>query len=159
MRYFILALFLLCTKGIKAQKNLYQDAYREVVKALTLYNEGNLKYTTTKSGLKYHILSVGKGNLAKKGQIVSVEFVGAEMNGKDFDNSYLTDRTIKFMLGIGQTIRGWDEMLTYLNKGAKAIVIIPSKLAPIGLPLPPRVPGNQDVIFYLELKDITEAKK
>ena len=48
--------------------------------------------------------------------------------GSKFDSSRDRGSTFDFRLGGGQVIRGWDEGLIGLCKGAKATLIIPPEM-------------------------------
>ena len=55
-------------------------------------------------------LTVGDGAEAASGQNVSVHYVGvAHSTGEEFDASYNRGEPLKFRLGIGQVIQGWDQ--------------------------------------------------
>jgi FKBP-type peptidyl-prolyl cis-trans isomerase len=88
------------------------------------------------------MLQEGKGEQTTAGKEVSVNYKGELLNGKVFDSSIeaeakkanlnqggRTYEPIKFTLGKGQVIKGWDEGIALLKKGGKAILVIPSPLA------------------------------
>ncbi len=64
-----------------------------------------------------------------KGNSVKVHYKGELLDGTVFDSSFKRNQPIEFSLGVGQVIPGWDEGIAFLNKGAKATLIIPSDLA------------------------------
>src|SRR5205814_4605926 len=64
---------------------------------------------TTPSGLQYWELKKGTGAPAVAGKEVSVHYTGWLVNGKEFDSSLDSGEPIKFKLGTGQVIKGWDE--------------------------------------------------
>jgi FKBP-type peptidyl-prolyl cis-trans isomerase len=53
---------------------------------------------------------------------------------------------------MGQVIKGWDEALTTLNVGTKAIIVIPSNLA-YGAEGAGNgaIPPNSDLLFYIDI--------
>lgn len=110
------------------------------------------KYKTTPSGLKYIIIEEGKGNTPKAGDLVTVHYSGFLTNGKKFDSSVERNDPIKFPLGTGRVIKGWDEGIALLNKGAKAQLVIPPDIAygsrDMGV-----IPPNSTLIFDVELVD------
>lgn len=130
-------------------------AIEELAKTtLADYNAGKLETKSTPSGLKYYIVKEGEGALAANGQTVSVNYYGTLMDGTKFDDSFSRGRTFEFGLGAGQVIKGWDEGLAQLNKGAKAFLFIPSALGYGDAGSPPAIPAKADLMFYVELEDI-----
>ena len=63
---------------------------------------------------------------------------------------------IKFQLGQGQVIPGWDEGLALLNKGSKAKFIIPSKIG-YGENAAGPIPPFSTLIFEVELVNFSEG--
>jgi FKBP-type peptidyl-prolyl cis-trans isomerase len=110
------------------------------------------KTITTKSGLKYQDLRVGKGAVAKAGDSVTVHYRGKLTNGQQFDASYDRGQPFQFLLGGGQVIKGWDEGVAGMRVGGKRKLIIPSNLGygPTGTPGGP-IPPNATLIFDVEL--------
>ncbi len=129
--------------------------------------DNNLKVTTTPSGLEYVVTQQGSGDKPAVGDTVVVNYVGKFTTGKVFDTSIKTEaqkaklqinpmnpyKPIRFAIGTKGMIAGWDEALQLLNKGSKATLILPSKLA-YG------EQGNQVIapftplVFDIELVDI-----
>jgi len=48
--------------------------------------------------------------------------------GSQFDSSRTRDQTFDFKVGGGQVIKGWDEGLLGLCKGARAVLVIPPEM-------------------------------
>ena len=71
-------------------------------------------------------------------------------DGKVFDSSVERGEPIEFPAGVGQVIKGWDEGVALLSKGAKAKLLIPSPLA-YGPQARPGLPANSVLIFDVEL--------
>ncbi|MEJ7658651.1 MAG: FKBP-type peptidyl-prolyl cis-trans isomerase [Hymenobacter sp.] len=72
----------------------------------------------------------GTGPNAKPGQLVTVDYRGTLLDGKEFDASAKHGgQPFSFALGRGQVIPGWDDALQQLSKGSKATILIPSSLA------------------------------
>jgi FKBP-type peptidyl-prolyl cis-trans isomerase FkpA len=107
---------------------------------------------TTPSGLKYVVLEEGTGPKPAKGEQLSVNYYGMlDADGKMFDNSWSRGQPHVFPLGTGQVIPGWDEGLSLLNKGTKAILFIPPALGYGAAGSPPAIPENAALIFYVEI--------
>ncbi|QNE78329.1 FKBP-type peptidyl-prolyl cis-trans isomerase [Streptomyces finlayi] len=72
----------------------------------------------------------GEGEVAKAGQTVSVHYVGvAYSTGEEFDASWNRGTPLKFQLGAGQVIAGWDQGVQGMKVGGRRELIIPANLA------------------------------
>jgi peptidylprolyl isomerase len=111
--------------------------------------------TTTASGLQYVIIEEGSGEAPQPGDVVEVHYTGTLADGTKFDSSYDRGKPIRFPLGLGQVIPGWDEGIALLNVGSKAKLVIPPELAygerGAGGGL---IPPNATLVFEVELIDI-----
>lgn len=111
------------------------------------------KTVTTKSGLQYQDIKVGKGKSPKLGQTVVVHYTGWLTNGKKFDSSRDRNEPFEFPIGVSAVIQGWDEGVMTMKVGGRRKLTIPSKLGygPSGNgPIPP----NATLIFDVELLGI-----
>ena len=113
---------------------------------------------TTKSGLKYLILSKGNGEHAQLNKNVEVHYTGYLTDGKVFDSSVERGDPIEFILGTGQVIAGWDEGIALMNVGDKFRLIIPSHLAYGEKGAGKVIPPNSTLIFDVELISIGVPK-
>ena len=132
--------------------------------------ENKIQAERTESGLRYAITQSGKGDNAKPGDRVSVNYVGKVLDGHVFDtsikeiaqvnNTYNPAREpyqpYPFTLGFGEVIYGWDEGFTLLNEGAKATFFIPSSMAYGNQAVDEIIVENSILIFEVELVDILE---
>ena len=74
-------------------------------------------------------LTVGDGDEAKAGHLVTVNYVGvAHSSGKEFDASYNRGEPFQFSLGGGQVIQGWDEGVAGMHVGGRRKLTIPAHL-------------------------------
>ncbi len=120
------------------------SAEDEIIKKYLADN--NITANKTASGLYYVITQTGSGENAKPGQEVTMNYTGKLLDGTSFDSNQdpkfgHTD-PFKFQLGGGQVIKGWDEGIALLNKGAKAKLIIPSPMG-YGARAMPGNPNNE----------------
>jgi peptidylprolyl isomerase len=123
-----------------------------------VFSSCNEKGITTESGLTYQILEKGKGEIAKPGDKVRVHYTGKLEDQTVFDSSYDRGQPFEFTLGEGRVIKGWDEGIGYLNKGAKATFTIPPDLG-YGDREMGSIPANSTLIFEVELIEIVETSK
>ena len=104
--------------------------------------------TTTASGLKYIVLSVGTGSIPTVDSTVEVHYAGRLLDGTEFDSSIR--RGVPAQFGVTQVIEGWVEVLQLMPEGSKWEVYIPSDLA-YGEKGSGSIGKNQDLIFEIEL--------
>jgi FKBP-type peptidyl-prolyl cis-trans isomerase FkpA len=144
----------------------------EAGKLESYVKDNKLEPKKTDSDLQYVITEEGTGAKPVVGDTVKVNYVGKLTHGKVFDtsikeeadkaklpvNPMRTFEPIKFALGVDPVIPAWTEGLQLLNKGGKATLIIPSKLAygSNGAPqggIPPFAP----LVFEVELVDVIKG--
>src|SRR5688500_15129541 len=74
-------------------------------------------------------VTVGDGAEATAGSTVSVHYVGvAHSTGEEFDASYNRGAPLKFQLGAGQVIQGWDQGVQGMKVGGRRQLVIPPQL-------------------------------
>ncbi len=112
---------------------------------------------TTATGLFYIVDKEGTGDNVKTGDEVTVKYTGMFMDGTVFDASaYQNEAGTMAYIHKGtdsRMIQGWKEGIEVLNKGARAVFLIPSAkgYGPTGyLSIPPYSP----LIFVIEVVDI-----
>lgn len=113
----------------------------------------------TASGLVYVISKEGDGTKAAKGDQVSTHYIGTFLNGTKFDSSRDRNQPLDFTHNVGQMIPGYDEAVSLLSKGGRGMFIIPyfKAYGPSGRP--GAIPPYSDLVFDVELLDITPAAK
>jgi peptidylprolyl isomerase len=109
------------------------------------------KTVTTKSGLKYVDLVIGKGPMPKPGQTISVLYTGRLTNGTVFDSTgNRNNEPFETPIGVGQVIKGWDEGMLTMRVGGKRRLTIPPSLGYGSEPQGP-IPPNSTLIFDVTL--------
>ncbi|CUS24268.1 LAQU0S15e00716g1_1 [Lachancea quebecensis] len=92
---------------------------------------------------------------ASKGDVVSVHYSGSLLGSKEvFDSSYGRGVPIKFELGAGQVIKGWDQGILDMCIGEKRELRIPSQLGYGSRGAGGVIPPNADLFFETTLVDI-----
>jgi peptidylprolyl isomerase len=99
----------------------------------------------------------GKGKAAKKGDLVSVQYVGNSWStGTQFDASW--DRggaPFEFPLGAGQVIPGWDQGVVGMKEGGRRLLVVPPELAYGDQSPSPDIAPNETLIFVVDLEKIS----
>lgn len=108
----------------------------------------------TASGLQYTQVAAGTGPKPQPGQVVTVHYTGSLQDGTVFDSSYNRGEPIRFALGMGMVIPGWDEGIAMMNQGGQAILVIPPNLAYGERGAGGVIPPNATLVFDVELVDI-----
>ncbi len=107
---------------------------------------------TTKSGLKYTDLVVGKGPMPKIGQTISVLYTGKLTNGTVFDStSKRNNDPFETPIGVGQVIKGWDEGMISMRVGGKRRLTIPPALGYGATGAGGVIPPNATLVFDVTL--------
>jgi peptidylprolyl isomerase len=74
-------------------------------------------------------LLTGEGDEATSGSTVTVHYVGvAHSTGEEFDASWNRGEPLRFRLGIGQVISGWDSGVQGMKVGGRRQLVIPPHL-------------------------------
>lgn len=112
---------------------------------------------TTSSGLQYTETRPGNGAMPQPGDYVAVHYRGTLADGTVFDSSYDRDEPIRFPLGRGVVIPGWDEGIGLMQEGSAATLVIPPNLGYGAQGAPPTIPANATLTFEVELVDIWQS--
>ena len=94
----------------------------------------------------------GKGRAARKGDRVTVHYVGVLFDGgTEFDASWNRDEPFPFELGAGEVIKGWDDGVAGMRAGGRRKLVIPPDLAYGPEGQPPDIPPNSTLVFVVDL--------
>ena len=75
-------------------------------------------------------ITVGDGAEATPGKAVTVHYVGvSHATGEEFDASWNRGEPLRFGLGSGQVISGWDQGVAGMKIGGRRKLVIPPHLA------------------------------
>ncbi|KAG6366337.1 hypothetical protein INS49_000514 [Diaporthe citri] len=104
----------------------------------------------------------GTGAQPRPEQYVTIQYTGFlkdekadENKGKKFDSSIGRGDFIT-QIGVGQVIKGWDEGVVQMKVGGKATLDITSDYGYGAAGFTGHIPANADLIFDVELKDVSD---
>lgn len=98
-------------------------------------------------------IRAGAGTAVKKGDTVTVDYVGTTQNGFTFDSSYEKGQPFTFTVGEGDVIEGWDLGIVGMKEGGQRILVIPADMAYGNAQVGP-IPPNSVLVFSIELVSI-----
>ncbi|MEM9292871.1 MAG: FKBP-type peptidyl-prolyl cis-trans isomerase [Acidobacteriota bacterium] len=108
----------------------------------------------TESGLVYFELAAGEGASPSATDRVKVHYTGTFPDGNKFDSSVDRGEPAEFFLN--QVISCWTEGVQKMQVGGKSRLVCPADIAYGTRGRPPQIPGNQVLIFEIELLDIVQ---
>jgi len=137
-------------QDLEARFAVVEASVKTAVKA---YSDGSLagQLTSLPSGLKVLVLKKGTGTPVKPGEKVETMYYGCLTNGTQFDNSFQRGQPLMFIVGAGQMIPGYEEGVQLLQRGGRAYFFLPPALAYGEAGMPPAVPPQSELIFYVEI--------
>jgi FKBP-type peptidyl-prolyl cis-trans isomerase len=147
-RFLIVLVLLVMPVVVRAQREKLPAEDLELVQKTW----PNAKRTAT--GLRYVVLTEGKGELAKPGDLVRVLYTGWLLNGTQFDQAIDPAKPFEFRLGRQNVIEGWDQGLQLMRPGEKRLFIVPYELAYGSRGQPPSIPPRATLVFEVQLLDI-----
>lgn len=110
---------------------------------------------TRMPGVGIKDIEIGKGPEATSFSMVEVHYTGKLQDGTVFDSSVARGEPIKFTLGAGQVIPGWDMGLLGMRPEGRRVLDIPSELAYGSRGAGGVIPPNADLVFEVELVSVT----
>lgn len=150
----------LASADLTKEQGLEKD--REVKDLQALVAKKGIKTVSTASGVLVEILSAGDATLkADTGKQASVLYRGTFMDGKEFDSNMDKNKPgaqpLSVIFGGQSVIPGLEEGLRLFGKGGKGKIYIPAMLAYGQNGQPPVIPQYANMIFEIEVLDITTA--
>lgn len=98
--------------------------------------------------LQYKVITEGTGAMPKSNDLVSVNYRGTFVNGKEFDSSAKRGEAAKF--SVNRVVKGWSTALQMMKVGSKWEIYIPAELA-YGDNGTPNIEPGSTLIFEVEL--------
>ena len=120
---------------------------------ISIRNKANMATDTNNMDMETNVGA--DGQVAKTGDMVSMNYTGRLENGTVFDSNvdpkFGHVQPFEFTLGAGQVIAGWDKGIVGMKVGEKKPLTIPSADGYGAAGRPPTIPPNATLIFDVEL--------
>jgi FKBP-type peptidyl-prolyl cis-trans isomerase len=108
-----------------------------------------------KNGLKLQDTKIGSGKEAVDRSAVGIRYRGSlASNGKVFDSNMPRGQPLRFKIGGGDVIAGFEQGTKGMKVGGTRTVVIPAHLGYGARGAPPDIPPNSTLIFDLELVSV-----
>ncbi|MCC5022120.1 MAG: FKBP-type peptidyl-prolyl cis-trans isomerase [Candidatus Synoicihabitans palmerolidicus] len=113
----------------------------------------------TSTGLRYLVTTPGNGlTKPQRGDVVSVEYRSAFIDGTPLDDSYKNEGPYQFPAGLARVIPGWDEAVMDMSVGERRTLIVPYWLGYGENGIKGHIPGKITLIFEVNLTGITRKQ-
>lgn len=134
-----------------------KDAQIQEGKTFLFINGKRPSVTTLPNGLQYEVLVAANMDNPKPKitDTVKVNYAGSLINAVEFENSLKNGGPVTFP--VNGVIRGWQQALQLMPKGATWKLYIPAELAYGENPPSYNIPQNAVLIFEIALMDIKPA--
>ena len=133
---------------------------QEVTVVTKHLEEKNIKAQKTPGGAFVEIINPGEGSLIDSGNYVYVKYTGVSFSGVTFDSnidsSFGHTEPLTFVVGTASMIKGFDEAMKFLKKGAVANIYIPSMLAYGPSPQSPKIKPFEHIQFNVTITDVKD---
>jgi peptidylprolyl isomerase len=133
-----------------------EDPATESIEGIPDYNASDI--VTTDSGLRYVILEEGSGDVPQTGDTAMVDYTGWLEDGTQFDSSVGTGRSLPVVVGRGAVIQGWDEALSLLPAGTRALLLIPAELG-YGAGGSGIIPADANLVFEVDILEVIPVQR
>lgn len=131
-----------------------QAKTNETAKIAKYLKDNNIAKEPLPSGLYYIETQQGTGSQAAVGKKVKVHYTLYNIAGKKLQSSIESNSPYEFVLGQKSVIDGWEEGLTYMKAGGKAMLIVPSSLAYGENQRGPDIPPYSPLVFEIEMLEV-----
>lgn len=161
----VVALVIVAASCIETSDPVYEKTEGEELLLLkeyidTLQSRG-LDVDTTAMGVYYVVDSAGTGPYPVAGDTCVVKYQGFLLsNNYIFDTSEAhnsVDSTFTFVLETDEMISGWTDGMKVINKGARVVLIIPSRYAYGSTGNYYNIGAYETLVFVVDMVDIKQA--
>ncbi len=127
MSWLIAIVFIISFNSCNPAKQYEKDEESAIQDYLASNN--GLNFELKPSGLYYSETQVGTGIAPVAHDTAYVMYTAMFLNGTAFDTNVGTTDTLVFPVSENYMVKGFDEGITYMKAGGKALLLLPSSLA------------------------------
>jgi FKBP-type peptidyl-prolyl cis-trans isomerase FkpA len=149
MYYLILSGIILISLASCDKTKKYEQQEASEIQAFLASNP-SLDFELKTSGLYYLEVEKGSGLLPMTHDTAYIFYSAKFLDGTLLDSNVGTADTLIFPVNEGYLIKGFDEGITYMREGGKALLLTPSKIA-YGPDSYYDIPGYTPLLFEIEL--------
>lgn len=102
----------------------------------------------------------GSGKVAKKGDDITIEYVGVRYkNGEEYANSWVEDYPSVFEIGPSETIVGWEKGIPGMKVGGRRKIGVPPGMLGFGTSSgdTAKIDPGEGVVFVIDLLGVSKA--
>jgi FKBP-type peptidyl-prolyl cis-trans isomerase FkpA len=114
--------------------------------------KNNIQATKTEWGVYVQVANPGQGPKPAAGQFANIKYSGRTLNGEQFDAG-----EYPLQIGMGGSIKGFEEGVKQFGQGGKGVVYIPSRLGYGPAGSGPKIQPNANLVFDIEILSITDT--
>ncbi|MDA2806647.1 FKBP-type peptidyl-prolyl cis-trans isomerase [Nocardiopsis suaedae] len=105
--------------------------------------------------LKVEDITIGEGAQAGHNSKLAMHYVGvSHSTGEEFDASWNRGEPLRFTLGAGQVIPGWDQGVLGMRVGGRRKLVIPPHLAYGSRGAGGVIKPNETLVFVIDLVEV-----
>lgn len=113
----------------------------------------------TKSGVVYAVKKYGRGEYPVLGDRLQVQCETKRWDGKVFFSTTAIKEPLEFVLGVGQVVPAWDEVLQNVPVGSELLIVAPSAMSYGKKSIPRALPGNTILTYEVTIEKHIPAEK
>ena len=114
--------------------------------------------TPTSSGVYIISVETGKGRCPVTGDKVELDFEAFLLDGTSVGSTYGQDEKLSFVLGEGNTLPGWEEVVPLMHLGERVRAIMPFEMA-YGEHQVGDIPAYSNLVYDIKLLKITSKEE
>lgn len=120
--------------------------------------KNNITVQPTESGIYIIPMEKGYGRCPKYGERVELDFSASLLNGHVVGSTFDSPEKFSFLLGEGQVIDGWEEIVPKMHLGERVKAIIPFEMAYDDRSYG-NVPAYSNLVYDIKLLKITTVEE